>query len=109
MRLQSEMIGLTSNQFNRLISYLRHEPRFERVWVFGSRADGRYGPHSDVDLLLSLRNLPGQDDSETLILMDHIERWRTEMTLLLGIKVRDIYLEKIWPNCRRELIYAKGE
>lgn len=64
--------------------------------VFGSRANGRARPDSDLDLTVRLSDLASGDDwhdDELGLLIENAGRWGRELTALLSVEVKDILLE----------------
>ena len=89
-------LGLTDTQRAELQAYLANERDILQAWAFGSRAKGTACPHSDLDLTVRLAdpdNDPDFEDEELQLLIQHSARWGSELTALLGIVVKDIYLE----------------
>ncbi|MDE7109229.1 MAG: nucleotidyltransferase domain-containing protein [Muribaculaceae bacterium] len=54
-------IGLTIDEFNEVIGYIRNNPKIKKVIVYGSRAKGNYRQFSDVDMTLIGDNLVVSD------------------------------------------------
>lgn len=65
------------------------QPNVRRAVVFGSRAKGTARPDSDLDLAVDL--MPSLS-SPLADLIAHRGTWRDELTRLLGVTVKDIYL-----------------
>jgi predicted nucleotidyltransferase len=61
------------------------EPRIEAVYLFGSRACGKYGEHSDVDLALLLGG--NEEDPERPFWKHNDERIKTELKALLPVPI----------------------
>ena len=75
----TERVRLTSAErdvLERWIERLRSEFEIEAVWLFGSRARGDAGEHSDVDLLVITRGNPEHDRERAWTLIDEVARER---------------------------------
>ncbi|MDE6577603.1 MAG: nucleotidyltransferase domain-containing protein [Muribaculaceae bacterium] len=54
-------LGLTNEELDEVIGYLKKNPKIRKAIVFGSRAKGNYRTFSDVDLTLLGTNLTISD------------------------------------------------
>lgn len=75
----TERVRMSSEErevLDRWIERIRTELDIESVWLFGSRARGDAGEHSDVDLLLITRGNPEHDRERAWALIDEVARER---------------------------------
>jgi uncharacterized protein len=74
--------GIPAPRLEQLESLWAGQPRLQAVWLFGSRAMGRHGPGSDIDLCLEG---PELDHNDRLALMaavdDLLLPWRVDLVL----------------------------
>ena len=74
--------GIPAMRVDQLQQLWAVQPRLEAVWLFGSRAMGRYGHGSDIDLYLEG---PALNPSDRLALMaavdDMLRPWRVDLML----------------------------
>jgi predicted nucleotidyltransferase len=85
-------LALNDAKRSALAGWAGSQPDIIRMWVIGSRATDRARPDSDLDLTVELQLGPG-DSNELVVLINHRDRWATELTCLMGITVKDIQLE----------------
>ena len=81
--------NLPSQIVDRLCLWARLHPVIRELLMFGSRARGDSRPDSDLDLAVGLDTRDGEDLAE---LIERSGAWCAELTALLGITVKDIYL-----------------
>jgi predicted nucleotidyltransferase len=74
--------GIPAPQLEQLQTLWAGQPKLEAVWLFGSRALGRHGPGSDIDLCLEG---PALEHNDRLALMaavdDLLLPWRVDLVL----------------------------
>ena len=74
--------GIPLARVEQLQQLWRGQPGLQAVWLFGSRAMGRHGPGSDIDLCLEG---PELDHNDRLVLMaavdDLLLPWRVDLVL----------------------------
>jgi hypothetical protein len=63
------------------------KPTIKALYVFGSYARGEARPDSDLDIAFDFTGVD-EDDVE---LIGNARAWKTELTLLTGIKVENLY------------------
>jgi predicted nucleotidyltransferase len=63
------------------------KPTIKALYVFGSYARGEAQPDSDLDLAFNFTNVD-EADAE---LICNARAWKTELTRLTGITVKDLY------------------
>jgi predicted nucleotidyltransferase len=74
--------GIPGWRARQLLNLLTAQPEVQAVWLFGSRAMGRYQPGSDIDLCLEA---PGLTHGHRLQLLAALEDlplpWRVDLVL----------------------------
>ena len=63
------------------------KPTIEALYVFGSHARGEAQTDSDLDLAFKFQNV---DDADAELICN-ARTWKTELTQLTGITVKDLY------------------
>ena len=87
--------GLSDRELDILRNVLKlYHPKIERVGIFGSRANGKFKPYSDIDLVL-FGNLQEQDVARIYTLLD-------DSSLGLSIDVLS-YLHITYPPLKRHI------
>jgi predicted nucleotidyltransferase len=81
-------------------------PTIDRLYVFGSRADGTASADSDLDLAFDFINVD-EADAE---LIHNAARWKAEIHRLTGLVVNDVLLNTS-PKMQepRVLIYSRAD
>jgi len=74
--------GIPETRVEQLQQLWRGQPGLQAVWLFGSRAMGRHGPGSDIDLCLEG---PALSHNDRLALMGAVDElllpWRVDLVL----------------------------
>jgi uncharacterized protein len=71
---------------NATVSWAESVPRVRRVWVFGSRAEGKPRPDSDIDIAVELE--PVVDSEEALpYWIAYSEKWQSQLQRELAYPV----------------------
>ena len=74
--------GIPDQRAVQLLGLLTAQPEVQAIWLFGSRAMGRYQPGSDIDLCMEA---PGLTHSHRLQLLaaldDLLLPWRVDLVL----------------------------
>lgn len=52
--------GLSQNILDQLGSVFKKYPQIKEIWLYGSRAVGRFKPESDIDLAIHFSTHPGR-------------------------------------------------
>jgi predicted nucleotidyltransferase len=64
--------GIPEDARKRLLSVLSAAPNLQAVWLFGSRAMGRYQPGSDIDICLEGPRLSHADRLRLMVAVDDL-------------------------------------
>lgn len=85
----------------------RSYPEIQAVYLFGSAAEGRAGPRSDLDLAI-LADSPRLRGKKLDLLTDLVRRGFDDVDLVFLDEDRDLVLayEAVRPNC---LVYARPQ
>jgi predicted nucleotidyltransferase len=74
--------GIPDDAAQRLLQLLCAQPRLAALWLFGSRAMGRYRPGSDIDLCLDGAELTHQDRVDLMVAIDDLLLpWSVDLVL----------------------------
>jgi uncharacterized protein len=74
--------GLPQQAQDRLLAVLTAQPQVQRIWLFGSRAMGRYQQGSDIDLCLEAPLLSHSDRLRLMAAVDDLLLpWRVDVAL----------------------------
>ncbi|MFZ4804288.1 MAG: nucleotidyltransferase domain-containing protein [Synechococcus lacustris] len=80
--IPSEIPGLPVAAQARLLDLFSSQPRLEAVWLYGSRAMGRQGPGSDIDLCLEGAKLQHSDQLRLMAAIDDLLLpWQVDLSL----------------------------
>ncbi len=74
---------------SKLTTWAASKPTVAAVYAFGSRAKGTNRPGSDLDLAFEF--VP-EIDCALAELIENRACWGSELTTLLGVRVKDLYL-----------------
>ncbi len=74
---------------DKLLTWAASKPTVNALFIFGSYANGTAGPESDLDIAFDFVD---QVDSPLAELITNAAIWKTELTDLTGITVKDLYL-----------------
>jgi predicted nucleotidyltransferase len=75
--------GIPERSAQQLLDLLTAQPQLEVIWLFGSRAMGRYQPGSDIDLCLDAPLLSHASRLSLLAAIDDLLLpWRVDLLLL---------------------------
>ena len=74
---------------SKLTTWAASKSTVAAVYAFGSRAKGTNRPGSDLDLAFEF--VP-EIDCALAELIENRARWGSELTALLGVRVKDLYL-----------------
>lgn len=75
--------GIPERSAQQLLDLLTAQPQLEAIWLFGSRAMGRYQPGSDIDLCLDAPLLSHTSHLTLLAAIDDLLLpWRVDLLLL---------------------------
>ncbi|HJU18378.1 MAG TPA: nucleotidyltransferase domain-containing protein [Stellaceae bacterium] len=83
------MMGWPAEMRYALRAWAQRCHSIRRLYVFGSRAKGTGTCNSDLDLAVILEKTHGNQLSELIV---NRASWQCELTSILGIVVKDIYL-----------------
>ena len=75
--------GIPDRPSRQLLALLTAHPKLEAIWLFGSRAMGRYQPGSDIDLCLDAPLLSHAAHLSLLAAIDDLLLpWRVDLLLM---------------------------
>ena len=74
---------------SKLAIWADSKPTVAVVYAFGSRAKGTNRPDSDLDLAFEFVS---EVDCALSELIENANRWKSELTALLGVRVKDLRL-----------------
>ena len=78
----SPIPGIPQEAQLKLLGLLATQPQLQEVWLFGSRAMGRYQPASDIDLCLEAPLLSHSDRLRLMAAVDNLLLpWRVDIAL----------------------------
>ena len=78
----SAIPGIPGQRVEQLVSLFTANPEVQAVWLFGSRAMGRYQPGSDIDLCLEAPGLSHVHRLQLLAALDDLLLpWRVDLVL----------------------------
>jgi predicted nucleotidyltransferase len=87
-----------------LAKWAESKPTIKTLYVFGSYATGRAHQGSDLDLAFEFVDV----DDPLAELISNAASWKTELTGLTGIPVKDVYLNSDRPaQTTRVLVYSR--
>jgi len=88
-------MDMPENWLVALRAWAAEHQSIRELWLFGSRADGRSTPDSDVDLAIALTNL----DWAFGTYMAKGDDWQNELKTIVG---RDVDLQPILPGTKED-------
>jgi predicted nucleotidyltransferase len=80
-----EQFGLSPRHWQQIHHVLRHQPRIQSAWIFGSRATGGYRPGSDLDIAVY---------GESLTFMDYLRLMLAFDECWLPLRIDLLWLQK---------------
>ena len=84
----SAIPGIPAEAQLKLLRLLSTQPQLQEVWLFGSRAMGRYQQGSDIDLCLEAPLLSHSDRLRLMAAVDDLLLpWRVDVALRLELPV----------------------
>jgi len=81
------MKQITDDLQSKLQGWAAAKSNIKALYVFGSYASGAAQPGSDLDLAFEFT---GADEADAELICN-AKTWKTELTLLTGITVKDLY------------------
>ena len=82
IQLLAPIPGVSEQAQQQLMGLLAAQPNLKAVWLFGSRAMGRYQPGSDIDLCLEAPTIAHSDRLRLMAAVDDLLLpWQVDLAL----------------------------
>jgi predicted nucleotidyltransferase len=96
------IIHISPNSLAVLLAWAAAHPNIAKLHLFGSRASGVSEPWSDLDLAFEFDGI----DDDLAELIENSSAWKAELSSLLGLVVKDLYLFTDL-SCGMALVYER--